>query len=49
MQQVTNSDIYVAEVLWTLAAVFNQGQAPSRLVKNAVKLAKTRRTARGHY
>jgi DNA-binding beta-propeller fold protein YncE len=43
-----NGDIYVAEVSWTIARMFNRGQQPSRPIKNATKLAKIARVGRGH-
>ena len=42
-------DIYVAEVSWTIARVFNRGEASPRPIKNAVKLAKIKRLDRGHH
>ncbi len=42
-------DIYVAEVSWTIAPVFNRGEPSPRPIKNAVKLAKIKGLDRGHH
>src|SRR5690242_17361569 len=38
-----NGDIYVAEVSWTIAKMFNRGEPSPQPIKNAVKLAKIKR------
>lgn len=44
-----NGDIYVAEVSWIIARVFNRGEPSPHPVKNAVKLARIPRRDRGHH
>jgi NHL repeat-containing protein len=44
-----DGDIYVAEVSWSIARMFNRGQPPSGPVRNAVKLKRIKRSDRGHH
>jgi hypothetical protein len=44
-----DGDIYVAEVSWTLAKMFNKGEASDHPVRNALKLRRIRKTDRGHH
>jgi hypothetical protein len=44
-----NGDIYVSEVSWTIAEMFNRGEPSPQPIKNAVKLAKIKPYDRGHH
>jgi hypothetical protein len=44
-----DGDIYVAEVSWSIARMFNRGEPPTSPVRNAVKLKRIKRSDRGHH
>jgi sugar lactone lactonase YvrE len=44
-----DGNIYVAEVSWSIARMFNKGEPSTRPIKNALKLSRIRRNDRGHH
>jgi hypothetical protein len=43
-----DGDVYVAEVSWSIARLFNKGEPLNRPIRNALKLKRIRRADRGH-